>query len=356
MSPGSCIPSVSRASIRPTAQFSVMPNIPVHTPVRRPAVTWRSSVRVTEGLWALILAAPALGLIVLFALGPIVGAFWLALHRYLPIFQVHEFVGLQNFTRLFADERFWSACGTTLYFTIVSVMLELFLGLIIALLLHGAWSYSPMSVSRTAMGMGETSAGWWRLRDWIGVVVLLPWIVPTVVSARIWEWLYHPEYGLLNHLLTTLHLVQAPINWLGDPVAALHGAILMDVWKATPFVAILLLAGLQAIPLDLYMAARVDGAGSWAMFRRITLPLLMPIILIVLTFRTMDAFRVFDAVYVLTGGGPGNSTETLSIYAYKMLFQTLQFGYGSAVACGIFSLIASVTVVYLLILRRQVRL
>jgi trehalose/maltose transport system permease protein len=314
----------------------------------------RPRVKLTEQVWAPVLASPALLLIMLFALGPIVGAFWLAFHRHLPIFQVYEFIGLRNFSRLLTDERFWSACGTTFYFTVVSVALELLLGLIIALLLHG-----PLSGQHRFASTMQTDAGGrmreWRVKDWIGVVILLPWIVPTVVSARIWEWLYHPEYGLLNYFLVKVGLVQEPINWLGDPISALHGAILMDVWKATPFVAILLLAALRAIPQDLYLAARVDGAGPWATFRQVTLPLLLPVILIVLTFRTMDAFRVFDAVYVLTGGGPGNSTETLSIYAYKTLFQMLQFGYGSALACAMFGLISLVTAAYLLLLRRQLQ-
>ena len=289
---------------------------------------------------------PALFFIVIFALGPIVGAVWLGLHRHLPIFQITEFVGLQNFSRLWDDSRFWAAAGTTAYFTVLSVAAEVILGLMIALLLRGPWATAEMSAPK---GLSKR----WRARDWMGVMVLLPWIIPTVVSARIWEWLYHPEYGLLNYVLLSSGVVGQPLNWLGDPLLALHGAILMDVWKATPFAALLLLAGLRTIPPELYFAARVDGAGAWATFRYVTLPLLLPVMLIVATFRTMDAFRVFDAVFVLTGGGPGNSTETLSIYAYKMLFQTLQFGYGSAVACMMFGLILTITSVYLLLLRRR---
>jgi multiple sugar transport system permease protein len=129
----------------------------------------------------------------------------------------------------------------------------------------------------------------------------------------------------------------------------------MDVWKTTPFVALLLLAGLKTVPGELYAAARVDGAGAWKRFRVITLPLLMPIVMIVLVFRTMDAVRVFDAVYVLTGGGPGNTTETLSIYAYKTLFQTLQFGYGSALATAMFLIVAALSSLYLLLLRRHLQ-
>jgi multiple sugar transport system permease protein len=130
----------------------------------------------------------------------------------------------------------------------------------------------------------------------------------------------------------------------------------MDVWKTTPFVAILLMAGLQVIPKDLYRAARVDGAGGWAIFRRITLPLLKPVILVVLIFRTLDAFRVFDAIYVLTGGGPANTTETLSIYAYKVLFQTLQFGYGSTLSVVVFLCTGGISIFYIRLLSRGIRL
>jgi multiple sugar transport system permease protein len=126
----------------------------------------------------------------------------------------------------------------------------------------------------------------------------------------------------------------------------------VDVWKTTPFGVLLLMARLQTIPVDLYQAARVDGASNWYIFRRITLPLLTPMILIVLIFRTLDAFRVFDVIYVLTGGGPGNTTETLSIYAYKTLFQTLQFGYGSAIAVTVFLSVAIITIFYVKLLKR----
>jgi multiple sugar transport system permease protein len=292
---------------------------------------------VPERLWGYLLVSPAVALLLLFAVAPIVESVWLSLHRRLPIFNIDEFVGFQNYVLLFQDDRFWSACATTVYFTAVSVTIELALGLAMAVLLDG----------------GSAEVGRWR--GGRRVIMLVPWAIPTVVSARMWEWLYHPEYGLLNYLLLSAGLITQPIIWLGSPTAAIHAAILMDVWKATPFAALLLLAGLQTTPRDLYMAARVDGAGRWATFRHVTLPLLLPIIVVVASFRTMDAFRVFDAVYVLTGGGPGNSTETLSIYAYKTLFQTLQFGYGSAITSAMFLMVLSLTMGYLLVLRRRLR-
>ncbi|MGH7250796.1 MAG: carbohydrate ABC transporter permease [Nitrospiraceae bacterium] len=292
---------------------------------------------VTERAWGYLFAAPALLLLLVLALAPIQAAIWLGFQRHLPIFQDSEFVGFGNYVLLMEDERFWAACRTTLYFTGVSVSAELTLGLGLALILH-----------RLAE---DTDRGSLALQ----VIVLIPWVIPTVVSAEMWEWLYQADSGLLNYLLLSSGVIRTPINWLEHPAWALHAAILMDVWKTTPFAALLLLAGLKAIPRELYLAARVDGAGHWAMVRLITLPLLLPAILIVLVFRTMDAVRAFDAIFVLTGGGPGNSTETLSIYAYKMLFQTLQFGYGSSLATTMFLVASAITGGYLFLLRRHLK-
>jgi multiple sugar transport system permease protein len=188
-----------------------------------------------------------------------------------------------------------------------------------------------------------------RFRGIVRALVLIPWAVPTVVSARMWEWMYNTDFGILNYLLGV------KINWLGNPFWAMNAAVFMDVWKTTPFVVILLIAGLQVIPRELYQAADIDGAGTWSVFRRITLPLLMPVVLVVLIFRTLDAFRVFDAVYVLTGGGPANTTETLSIYAYKVLFQTLQFGYGSTLSVVVFLCVGMISVFYVRMLSKGVR-
>ncbi|MBE0425737.1 MAG: sugar ABC transporter permease [Nitrospirae bacterium] len=270
---------------------------------------------------------PALLILFLVTVYPVFYVFYLSFHRRLLIFDISKFVGLDNYLFLLRDDRFWNALKNTVYFTSVSVSLELAIGLSIAVLLNRSF----------------------RFRGVTRAVVLIPWAVPTVVSARMWEWIYNTDFGILNYTLG------AKINWLGSPFWAIHAAILMDVWKTTPFVAILLIAGLQVIPKELYMAAKVDGAGNWAIFRRITLPLLKPIILVVLLFRTLDAFRVFDAVYVLTGGGPANTTETLSIYAYKVLFQTLQFGYGSTLSVVVFLCIGSISVFYIKLLSKGIK-
>jgi len=271
---------------------------------------------------------PAVIALSLVTVYPVLSVLFMSLHRKLLLFDISEYTGFDNYRFLLADDRFWNAFDNTVYFTAMSVSLELLLGLGIALLLNRTF----------------------RFRGIVTALVLVPWAIPTVVSARMWEWMYNTDFGILNHLLGM------KINWLGSPFWAMNAAIVMDVWKTTPFVAILLLAGLKMIPRDLYQAARIDGAGTWSIFRRITLPLLMPVVLVVLIFRTMDAFRVFDAVYVLTGGGPANTTETLSIYAYKVLFQTLQFGYGSTLAIVVFLCVGAISLLYLRALKAEVEL
>jgi multiple sugar transport system permease protein len=271
--------------------------------------------------------APALALLFFVTVYPIMYVFYLSLNRKLLIFNVSRFVGLENYLFLLKDDRFWTAFINTTYFTLVSVSLEVLLGLSVAVLLDRSL----------------------KIKGLLRAVVLIPWAIPTVVSAKMWEWIYNADFGILNYL------IGSKINWLGSPFLAINAAVFMDVWKTTPFVAILLMAGLKVIPQELYQAARIDGAGRWTIFKKITLPLLKPVILIVLIFRTLDAFRVFDAIYVLTGGGPANTTETLSIYAYKVLFQTLQFGYGSALSVIVFLCVASMSLIYIKALSREMK-
>ncbi|WP_370451727.1 carbohydrate ABC transporter permease [Corallococcus sp. CA031C] len=269
---------------------------------------------------------PAVLVLAVVALYPVLAAIWLSLHRFILVFGERRFTGLENYVYLFGDARFWSALGNTAYFTAVAVTVELLLAVPLALLLNRAFP-----------GRGLLRAS-----------VLVPWAIPTVVSARLWAWMFNPDYGLINRLLGG-----ADINWLGAPGYALHAAILVDVWKTTPFVALLVLAGLQGIPEDLYKAARVDGASTWRQFRAITVPLLKPALLLAVLFRSLDAFRVFDAIYVLTEGGPANTTETLSIYAYKTLMRSGDFGYGSALSVATFLCVVLLAVVWLKWLGRE---
>lgn len=269
----------------------------------------------------LLLAAPAAAILAGIAVLPVAAGVWLSLHRSILVFHEQHFIGLDNFRFLFHDPRFGSALGTTAYFTLVSVAAELSLGLATALVLQ--------------RGSGVLRAA-----------VLLPWAIPTAVSARMWAWLFNADFGLLHRLLPS-------IDWLGSPRAALHAAILVDVWKTTPFAALILLAGLQTIPEDVLKAARVDGAAPSRIFLSITLPLLKPAVLLVLLFRSLDAFRVFDAIYVLTAGGPANATETLSIYAYKTLMRSGDFGYGSTLSVATFACVLLLGLAFWRVLGRE---
>lgn len=273
-----------------------------------------------QALW---MVAPAVVILAGVAVYPILAAAWLSLHRMILVFHERRFTGVDNYAFLLRDARFWSALGNTAYFAFVAVALELALGLGFALLLSAA-----------VPGRGLLRAA-----------ILVPWAIPTVVSARLWAWLLNADHGLLTRLLPL-----SDVNLLGTPGYAMHAAILVDVWKTTPFVALLLLAGLQTIPEDVYRAAEIDGASRLRAFRSITLPMLRPAIAVTLVFRTLDAFRVFDAVYVLTEGGPANTTETLSIYAYKTLMRSGDFGYGSALSVATFFCVMAISVVYLRLL------
>jgi len=274
------------------------------------------------------LLAPALVVLGTLTVYPALWVLWLSLQYRIPVFGISRWAGLDHFAFLAVDTRFWNAAWVTGVFTVASVALEGALGLTIALALRG-----QRHGRRTALGL-----------------LLLAWALPSVVTAKMFEWLYHPAGGLVNFLLGA-----RAINWLGDPALALPSLILADVWRATPFVALLCYARLLTISPDLYEAAQVDGASGWRTFSRITWPLVRPILLVTMLFRTLDALRAFDIMFVLTGGGPAGSTESLTVYAYRALFQTLQIGFGSAIGAVVFVLVMLVAAAYLRLLGRAER-
>jgi multiple sugar transport system permease protein len=233
-----------------------------------------------------------------------------------------RFVGLENYGRLFYDSRFWLSLRNTALFTFFSVGLEFLLGLVSALLLHQSF----------------------RGRGIVRAVAMLPWALPTAVMALAWSWIFNDTFGVLNDLLLRLGLIKENIAWLGQPGSAMVAMIIADVWKTTPFMMIIMLAGLQSIPEELYEAIRLDGASRWQEFRLITLPLLRPALVLALLFRAIAAFGVFDLVYILTGGGPGGATETVSLYAYTNYFRYLDFGYGATVIVVSFLLLLAISV------------
>jgi len=280
---------------------------------------------------AYVLVGPAVLILAGVALYPTLAAVWMSLHRIIIVFHDRRFVGLENYAFMWSDARFWSALWNTVYFSFVAVTIELVLGMSFALLLDDPG----------APAGGVRSAG----RALLRAAILIPWAIPTVVSAKMWAWLLNADYGLL-----VTAMPGPKIDWLGSPSLAIHAAILVDVWKTTPFVAFLLLAGLVTIPPDIYDAAQIDGASRLQTFARVTLPLLKPTLAVTLIFRTLDAFRVFDVVYVLTEGGPANTTETLSIYAYKMLMRAGDFGYGAALSVATFGCVMALAAGYIKLL------
>ncbi|CAH0117656.1 MULTISPECIES: carbohydrate ABC transporter permease [unclassified Paenibacillus] len=277
-----------------------------------------------------LFVAPALIVLAVVGFYPLLRTLILSLYDASFINPVSEFVGFGNYMRLGSDIWFKKAYGNTWLFTFVSVMGEALIGLGIALLLD------------------QKLPG----RKWVRVSILIPWAIPTVISASMWQWLYNADFGLINYLLTQIGIVDSYQNWLGESSSALWAAIAADVWKTTPFMALILLAGLQTVPEEIYEAADMDGIRSWQRFWHITLPLLMPILLTALLLRALDAFRVFDLIYVLTGGGPANSTEVLSSYAYKITFSSTQVGYGASMAAVMAASVLVFAILMQLLLKR----
>lgn len=281
---------------------------------RHPGVVRRASDADRRLAWTLML--PALAIIVAFGLLPIAWTLWESLHLHdlrMP-WRGRPFVGADNYLEIAGAARFWSALGHTAFFVAAALAIELAAGLLLAL----------------ALDRGT------RARGIVRTAVLLPWAVPTVVAALIWRFIFESPGGLASAIAGVFGL--APQTWFADPIAAWIPLVLADAWKTTPFVAILLLAGLQQIDRSLYEAAEVDGASAWLQFRHITLPLLAPALLVAALFRSLDAFRVFDLVYVMTGGGPGTATEPLSLYTFATLLQNLQFGLGAALSIIVFAI------------------
>jgi ABC-type sugar transport system permease subunit len=279
--------------------------------MRRPA-----SVAHHDARLARMLVAPAMTLLVFVALIPIVATGWESLHGHdlrLP-WTGRPFIGLSNFAEAVRDPRFLEAVRHTVLFALISVPIELCFGLGLALIMNAAV----------------------RGRALIRVTALLPWTIPTVVAALVWRFMFDGQAGVIATGLSTLGVTDGTFDWFVHPFAAWVPVVAADVWKTTPFVAILLLAGLQTIDPTLDDAARIDGAGPLRRFLTITLPLLRSAIVVAAAFRMFDALRLFDLTYVMTGGGPGTATESLSLYAFVALMQRLRFGYGAALSISVF--------------------
>jgi trehalose/maltose transport system permease protein len=245
----------------------------------------------------------------------------------------HRFIGVENYLvydegewfGLLADGQWWRAVWNTVWFTGVSVSIETVLGLIVALVLN-----------KDFPGRGMVRAA-----------VLIPWAIPTIVSARIWAWMLHDQFGILNDILLRAGLIPAPVAWTANPDTALWAVVIVDVWKTTPFVALLVLAALQTLPRSVADAAKVDGVGPIGMFFWITLPLIRPALMVAVIFRALDALRVFDLVYVLTSNA--GDTMSMSVYARQQIIGFQEVGFGSAAATLVFLIIGLLTTLYITI-------
>jgi multiple sugar transport system permease protein len=280
----------------------------------------------------LTLVMPAVMVLLVFVAAPITQSIVLSFYRIiigLPQLSP-PFIGLDNYRDLFLDPVARHSFLVTLIFVSTTTSFELILGLLLALLIH-----------RRFPGRGSLRA-----------CVLIPWAIPTVVAAQMWRFLFNDAYGMINYALFGDGVAHY-VPWLAQSSTALLAIILADIWKTSSFAALLILAGLQMIPEDLYQAAKVDGAGSWSRFRYVTLPLIRPAILVALLFRTIDAFRVFDLAFVMTQGGPADATNVLQLYGYKKLFVEGWMGYGSAISVTVFIVVLVLAVMYVRIAGRR---
>ena len=243
---------------------------------------------------------------------------WVGFRNYLEYLDFGD--GTGEFYGLLADPDWWRAVWNTLRFTFFSVLFETMFGMVIALVLNT--QFPGRALVRAA--------------------VLIPWAIPTIVSAKMWAWMMHDQFGILNDILMKLHIIAEPVAWTADPDTALLAVLIVDIWKTTPFMALLILAGLQMVPKDMYEAAKLDGIHPVRVFRKVTLPLIMPAVLVAIVFRALDALRVFDIVYVLTPNNP--NTATMSVFARENLFDFDQFAYGSAASTLLFLIIALLTI------------
>ncbi len=273
---------------------------------------------------AWLFLAPMLLVLAFVAGWPLLRTIWLSMtDARLDQLGEQSFVGLDNYRALADDPLWWRSVTLTIKFALISVALETVLGTIIALVLNAQF----------------------RGRGILRASVLIPWAIPTIVSAKMWAWMYHDQYGVINELLLAVGFIDTPVAWTADPDVAMAAVVAVDVWKTTPFMALLILAALQLVPKDIYEVAKIDGVHPVKVFFRVTLPIIWPAMLVAIVFRALDALRIFDLIYVLTSNA--DDTMTMSIYARQELIDFQEFGYGSAASTFLFLVVAGFTIVLL---------
>lgn len=285
-----------------------MSSIPLQSPVQAKPFS-AAPAAISERWFSILLIAPAMAVILIFAVLPLVYAVDVSF-RFADLTRgrIGDFVGLDNYRTVLHDAAFWASIGVTLKFTVAAVAIEMLLGIGIAFLIHGA-----------TWGKGI-----------IRSLMILPLATSAAVTGLFWRYLYDTQFGLMNYFLGLLHLPQP--NWLGDYTIALWSVVLFDVWQWTPFVALIALAGLQALPKEPFEAAELDGASTLRVLRTLTFPMLAPVLFLVLILRTIDSVRLYDAVAVLTRGGPGTTTETMTFYLYRTGLKLFRMDYASTMA------------------------
>jgi trehalose/maltose transport system permease protein len=301
----------------------------VATPAPTPRRRRRSRLQRRQARLGWLLLLPALAVVAFVAIYPLGKTIYQSFtnQEFLAGIEPTKWVGLQNYRDLWHDTIFRQSVWETIKFTLITVSFEFVLGIIIALVVNS--NFKGRGAMRAAM--------------------LVPWAIPTVVAAQMWKWMFDDVFGVVNDAGVRLHILHHSVAWISQPSTALASVSAVDIWKTTPFVALLLLAGLQVIPRELYEAADVDGASKLQQFWRITLPLLRPAILVTLIFRTLDALRVFDVFYVFYGNRP--DTQTMAIYAQSTIVGDGHVGYGSAISVAIFLIIGLFVVIYVTFMR-----
>jgi ABC-type sugar transport system permease subunit len=310
----------------------VAPNPPVGS---RPPRRRQRSLLAQDRRLGLLLVAPAVIVLAAITAYPLIYNVWNSFHHVVLTIPGRGFAGLSNYAKLFHNPltlyKFVPALENTVGFTVVSVAVETAVGLAIALALNKKF----------------------RGRGVVRCALFIPWAVPTVVSAELWKTMFDPQAGFVNYILTELHLPLHTTTFLDERWTAWFAILVADAWRNTPFVAIILLAGLQVIPSDIYEAARIDGASSWKQFWRLTVPLLKPALAVALIFRTLSSFMIFDVVYIMTGGGPGTSTSVLSFADYQAFIVNLDFGFGGAISIAMIVIALLIAAVYTRVFRTQ---
>lgn len=304
-------------------------------PVRRRAMPSLRSIPVfrepPQSILGYLLVAPAYLFIVGLTIFPIFYAVYISLHQLSLTLPGMPFVGLRNYQAIAASSDFWQSMWVTTYFVFVSLVVQFPLGVAIALLLN-----------ENIRGRGVLRAA-----------ILIPWAIAPVINGLLWQWILNPRYGALNGLLKQLGIIRDDILWLGEAFRAINVVIFADTWKVFPIYVILFLAVLQTVPTELHEAAHIDGANAWQRFLHITVPFLKPMVLVVLVLRTVQTFRVFEIIYVLTGGGPAGGTQVIGFHVYRETFGNLNFGYGAALSFVMAFITLILAGAYLTVLRSE---